>query len=287
MVQETLPAGVAAARDLRRLVAVPGVALPHRHQRLPRRPAPPGRAGATDATFAEVPWLQPYPDRLLDEIAAPADRARRRRSWPARPSSWPSWPPCRCCRRGSGPCCCLRDVLGLTGQRDGGDARHVGRRGQQRAAAGPGHPAGPPARAPADWSTTDLTAEERTVLARFIDAHERNDAEAAIALARHDMRITMPPRPMVFEGIDVIVPFIERRLRAGRAGDWRLVPTRANRMPTAASYLRAWGDTEFRAFKFDVLRVDRRRHRGDHDVRRRPVPRLRPARGPGGRGAAR
>ena len=26
-------------------------------------------------------------------------------------------------------------------------------------------------------------------------------------------------------------------------------------MPTAASYLRAWGDTEFRAFKFDVLRV--------------------------------
>ncbi len=26
-------------------------------------------------------------------------------------------------------------------------------------------------------------------------------------------------------------------------------------MPTAASYLRATGDTEFRAFKFDVLRV--------------------------------
>jgi hypothetical protein len=33
------------------------------------------------------------------------------------------------------------------------------------------------------------------------------------------------------------------------------VPTRANRMPTAASYLRAPGDTEFRAFKFDVIRV--------------------------------
>jgi RNA polymerase sigma-70 factor (ECF subfamily) len=26
-------------------------------------------------------------------------------------------------------------------------------------------------------------------------------------------------------------------------------------MPTAASYLRAPGDTEFRAFKFDVIRV--------------------------------
>jgi hypothetical protein len=33
------------------------------------------------------------------------------------------------------------------------------------------------------------------------------------------------------------------------------VPTRANRLPTAASYLREPGDTEFRAFKFDVLRI--------------------------------
>jgi len=45
-------------------------------------------------------------------------------------------------------------------------------------------------------------------------------------------------------------------LGSGRDGDWRLVATRANRMPTAASYLRRWGDTEFRAFKFDVIRVD-------------------------------
>jgi hypothetical protein len=39
-------------------------------------------------------------------------------------------------------------------------------------------------------------------------------------------------------------------------GEWRLVPTRANRQPTAATYLRAPGDTEFRAFKFDVLRIE-------------------------------
>jgi RNA polymerase sigma-70 factor (ECF subfamily) len=38
-------------------------------------------------------------------------------------------------------------------------------------------------------------------------------------------------------------------------GDWQLVPTRANRMPTAASYLRRPGDSIFRAFKFDVLCV--------------------------------
>ena len=30
----------------------------------------------------------------------------------------------------------------------------------------------------------------------------------------------------------------------------------ANRMPTAASYLKWPGDTEFRAFKLDVLRIE-------------------------------
>jgi RNA polymerase sigma-70 factor (ECF subfamily) len=39
-------------------------------------------------------------------------------------------------------------------------------------------------------------------------------------------------------------------------GEWRLLPTRANRQPTAAGYLRAPGDTEFRAFKLDVLRIE-------------------------------
>jgi RNA polymerase sigma-70 factor (ECF subfamily) len=39
-------------------------------------------------------------------------------------------------------------------------------------------------------------------------------------------------------------------------GDWRLVPVRANRMPAAASYLRKPGETEWRAFKFDILRCE-------------------------------
>jgi RNA polymerase sigma-70 factor (ECF subfamily) len=47
----------------------------------------------------------------------------------------------------------------------------------------------------------------------------------------------------------------ELHLHCYRMRDWRLVPTMANRMPTAASYLRAPGDTAFRAFKLDVLRV--------------------------------
>ena len=51
-------------------------------------------------------------------------------------------------------------------------------------------------------------------------------------------------------------PSLETAFGAERDGDWRLVPTMANRMPTAASYLRRPGDTEFRAFKLDVLRIE-------------------------------
>jgi RNA polymerase sigma-70 factor (ECF subfamily) len=49
---------------------------------------------------------------------------------------------------------------------------------------------------------------------------------------------------------------LERAFGPDSPGDWRLLPTRANRMPAAASYLRAHGDDEFRAFKLDVLRVE-------------------------------
>jgi hypothetical protein len=38
-------------------------------------------------------------------------------------------------------------------------------------------------------------------------------------------------------------------------GEWRLVSTSANRLRNAASYLKRPGDTVFRAYKFDVLRV--------------------------------
>jgi RNA polymerase sigma-70 factor (ECF subfamily) len=63
----------------------------------------------------------------------------------------------------------------------------------------------------------------------------------------------MPPHPVVYDGLEAIRPLLERGLT--EHGEWRLVPIRANRMPAAASYLRAPGDTEFRAFKLDVLRT--------------------------------
>ena len=98
------------------------------------------------------------------------------------------------------------------------------------------------------------TGDERALLDRYIDVHERADASAVAALVAEDIRITMPPHPWLFEGLEAIRPLIEEGLT--EAGEWRVVPTAANRMPTAACYLRAPGDTEFRAFKFDVLRIE-------------------------------
>jgi RNA polymerase sigma-70 factor (ECF subfamily) len=105
----------------------------------------------------------------------------------------------------------------------------------------------------AEWSAGEPTDEERALLASFIDAHERGDAALAVSIASQDLRITMPPNPFFFEGLDTIAPLLHNALRDG---EWRLVPTLANRMPTAASYLRKPGDTEYRAFKFDVLRIE-------------------------------
>jgi RNA polymerase sigma-70 factor (ECF subfamily) len=107
-----------------------------------------------------------------------------------------------------------------------------------------------------DWSAAPASSAERDLLDRFIDAHERCDAAAALAVASEDIRITMPPAPYCFEGLAGLEPLLERAFGPERDGDWRLVPTMANRMPTAASYLRRPGDTAFRAFKFDVLRIE-------------------------------
>jgi RNA polymerase sigma-70 factor (ECF subfamily) len=97
-----------------------------------------------------------------------------------------------------------------------------------------------------EWSASEQSAEERALLEQFIDAHERCDAAAAVAITSKDIRITMPPAPYCFEGIGAITPLLDRAFGVDRDGDWR----------PAASYLRRPGDTEFRAFKFDVLRIE-------------------------------
>ena len=206
-------------------------------------------------SFAEIPWLQPYPDRLLDE-AAPSDQqpdalvVERETIGLVFLAAMQVLPP----RQRAA--LIARDVLGWSA----GEAASLLETSVaalnsalQRARATM-QMSLPPRRA--DWSAGEASNEERALLERFIDAHERCDAAAAVAIAAQDIRITMPPNPFRFEGLEALAPLLERAFGPHRDGDWRLVSTRANRMPAAASYLRRPGDSLFRAFKLDVLRIE-------------------------------
>jgi hypothetical protein len=89
-----------------------------------------------------------------------------------------------------------------------------------------------------------------------MEAHESGDTSTFAAMLREDVRVTMPPLPEIHDGIDALRPLWARAFDTSVFGEWKLVPTRVNRMPAAASYLRREGETEFRAFKLDVLRVE-------------------------------
>jgi RNA polymerase sigma-70 factor (TIGR02960 family) len=201
-----------------------------------------------------VPWLQPYPDRLLDEMA-PSDEqpdavvVRRETIALTFLAAMQLLPP----RQRA--VLILRDVLGWPAIEAAGlleTSVAAANSALQRARATMQEHL--PAQR-AEWATRAPRGVERDLLARFIDAHERCDAAAALAVATQDIRITMPPAPYLYDGIEQVRALLERGFGEARDGDWRLVPTEANRLPAAASYLRRPGDTEFRAFKLDVLCV--------------------------------
>jgi RNA polymerase sigma-70 factor (TIGR02960 family) len=206
-------------------------------------------------TFAEVAWLQPYPDAQLDEVASdgeqPDDALVGRETIELTFLVALQVLPPR--QRAA---LIARDVLGWPASETAAlldTSVAAANSALQRARAT--LQAHLPQRRSA-WATGAPSAIEQELLEQFIDAHERCDSAAAIAIASQDLRITMPPNPHRFEGLDVIAGALETAFGVERDGDWRLVPTRANRMPAAASYLRRWGDAEFRAFKLDVLRIE-------------------------------
>ena len=92
-----------------------------------------------------------------------------------------------------------------------------------------------------------------------MDASEQSDLDKLVALLCDDVRITMPPHGMCFDGLAMVTPLFQRAFASEDFGDWRLSATSANRQPAAANYHRAPGDSAFRAFNLDVLRTDRGR----------------------------
>ena len=210
------------------------------------------RRAAGTRSLAEIPWIQPYPDLLLDQ-AAPTDQQPEAIAIERETISLAFLAALQALPPRQRAALIARDVLGWpaseTAEALGTSVAAANSALQRARTTMQSHL---PARR-ADWSARPPSTAERELLEQFIEAHERLDTEAAIAVAARDIRITMPPFPFVNDGADSIRPLMAE---AAAMGEWRVLPTAANRMPAAAGYLRRPGDSLFRAFKLDVMRIE-------------------------------
>ena len=204
------------------------------------------------SSFAEVPWLQPYPDRLLDQVA-PGDEEPESAAVERETIELAFLAALQVLPPRQRAALIVRDVLGWPANETASFLQTTvaaANSALQRARAAMQERL---PRRRTDWASGTPSAEERELLERFIESFERGDAAAAAALVARDIRVTMPPYPWCYDGLDALAPLMDR---ARREGEWRLVPTWANRMPAAANYLRRPDDSRFRAFKLDVLRIE-------------------------------
>ncbi|GAA4606343.1 RNA polymerase sigma-70 factor (ECF subfamily) [Actinoplanes octamycinicus] len=202
----------------------------------------------------EVRWLQPYPDRLLDELPAgdadePETLAVARETielaylvavqhLAPRPRA----------------VLILRDVLGWPAKDVAellGDSVNSVNSALQRARAGMRE------HLPAerqDWTGGDEDAGTRELVRRFTEASVATDIPALAALVRDDVRSSMPPTPGMQIGRDEVVKYWVESGFEGMTG-LRAVPTAVNRQPAVAFY--HWREAEgaYLPLTLDVLRV--------------------------------
>ena len=232
-------------------------ALANRSRRvLPYQVAPAAdpRAAAQPSPDYEIAWLQPYPDRLLDQVA-PGDAepdaqvVARETIELAFLAAIQLLPP----RQRA--VLILRDVLGWSAKETASllDASVASANSALQRARATMKQHLPPRRL--DWAPSSApTHEERAVLQRYMEATERADPAALAELLAEDARVSMPPTPAWLQGREAVMTAMAQGL-APEFGRWRLLPTWANRQPAAACYLRRPGETGYRAFSIDVLRI--------------------------------
>jgi RNA polymerase sigma-70 factor (TIGR02960 family) len=201
-------------------------------------------------SIADVPWLQPCPDALLDAAGQPEGAAIRRETVELAYLAVIQLLPAR-----QRAVLLLRDVQGYSAAEsasilDLSVAAVTSALQRARATI-----ADRVAARDADWSPSGITEADRALLTAFIEAHERQDPVAALAVIREDIRVSMPPNPGLFAGKAAIAGLMAHAYDRSIFGDWKLLPTAANRMPAAASYLRREGSDVYVPFKLDVLRT--------------------------------
>lgn len=225
-----------------------------------RRPRPVD-ATATDSAgalleSAEVLWLQPYPDRLLDGALSsdgPDESVVARETIElAFLVAIQLLPP----RQRA--VLILRDVLGWPAK----DAAALletsvasANSALQRARAT--FKKHLPARR-AEWTpAADPTEAERVLLKRYIDATERGDTGALVEMMHEDARFTMPPERGLWVGAKAIADgWVEGGFGRDDFGHMRGLVTKANRQPAVAIYLRRPHEQDYSPTAIDVLQIE-------------------------------
>lgn len=211
-----------------------------------RRPEP--------ATGGEVLWLQPYPDRLLDEL--PADNADEPEALVAARETIELAYLVAVQHLAPRPraVLILRDVLGWPAKDVAellGDSVNSVNSALQRARAGMRE------HLPAerqDWTGGEEDAATRELVRRYTDASVATDIDGLAALLRDDVRSSMPPTPGLYVGRDAVVKdWAESGFEA--LGRLRAVPTSVNRQPAVAFYLWQEREAAYLPLTIDVLRI--------------------------------
>jgi RNA polymerase sigma-70 factor, ECF subfamily len=94
--------------------------------------------------------------------------------------------------------------------------------------------------------------DEAVLLETFMDAQDRGDLDTMIDMLREDVRMTLFPDGITWSGLDAVA----RELRAKRGeldGDVRSVPIAANRQPALGVYFRWSTEPVYRAWAIVVL----------------------------------
>jgi RNA polymerase sigma-70 factor, ECF subfamily len=88
---------------------------------------------------------------------------------------------------------------------------------------------------------------------RYVDAWERRDVDAIVAMLAEDATYSMPPLPSWYRGRDAIADFIGRFALQDR---WRLLPVRANGQLAFGCYAWDEGRRTYLPLSLDVLTLD-------------------------------
>ncbi len=97
---------------------------------------------------------------------------------------------------------------------------------------------------------------EQALVRRLVDAWHASDVQAIVAVLTDDAVFTMPPQPERFVGGDEIAAFLSTVPAGGRLDRFRVVPTQANHQPAVAVYFCDDSSRSCHAHAVIVLAID-------------------------------